>query len=445
MDVKEKMAASDSSKNTKMKIINIFLLGLCFFFVFTGFNTMSLSQNLIYSSADSTGEIPGFSVNGLITNGIVYGVFAFAAWFSPSIVVFLGPRISMMLAALTYLFNITQLLYLNEISVYPASVILGIGAPIIWTAQGTFLANNSDPKTITRNSGVFWAMNMSSALAGNLFAYFLFKDEEFIYKETRMTLGWVLTAASGVGILIMLLLRPTPWAEKEGEQDSMVTTLKKSFKLFTTNEMLLFSITMFFTGLNQTLWAGVYSTCIGFTGGFGVDRKALGNVSGIIVAAGEVLGGILFGFLGHLTVKRGRHPIIILGFVLSMVAYILMFINIPNEAPIDETTKVGFIEPSKGLALATSFILGFSDSCFMTQVTSMLGGIWSDQPACAFGLFKFVQSLGSAIYFFYSWKLGFYWQLLILAVFDIVGTIAGVKVEMDFIRKSRIDEQAEKE
>ena len=101
---------------------------------------------------------------------------------------------------------------------------------------------------------------------------------------------------------------------------------------------------------------------------FGVDRKALGNVSGIIVAAGEVLGGILFGFLGHLTVKRGRHPIIILGFVLSMVAYILMFINIPNEAPIDETTKVGFIEPSKGLALATSFILGFSDSCFMTQV-----------------------------------------------------------------------------
>ena len=64
----------------------------------------------------------------------------------------------------------------------------------------------------------------------------------------------------------------------------------------------------------------------------------------------------------------------------------------------------------------------------------MLGGIWSDQPACAFGLFKFVQSLGSAIYFFYSWKLGFYWQLLILAVFDIVGTIAGVKVEMDFIR-----------
>ena len=197
----------------------------------------------------------------------MYGVFAFASWLAPSIVVALGPRISMILAALTYLFNITQLLYLNEYSVYPASVILGFGAPIIWVAQGTFLANNSNSKTITRNSGIFWAMNMSSAFAGNTFAYFLFKDEEFITKDTRMTLGYVLTAASGVGIAIMFLLRPTPWAEKEGPKDSMLTTLKKSGKLFTTKEMLLFSITMFYTGLNQTLWGGVYSTCIGFTGG----------------------------------------------------------------------------------------------------------------------------------------------------------------------------------
>ena len=197
----------------------------------------------------------------------MYGVFAFASWFAPSIVMALGPRISMILAALTYLFNITQLLYLNKYSVYPASVILGMGAPIIWVAQGTFLANNSNPKTITRNSGIFWAMNMSSAFAGNTFAYFLFKGKDQIEKSTRMTLGWVLTAASGVGIACMFLLRPTPWAEKKG-QDTMLTTLKKSGKLFTTKQMLLFSITMFYTGLNQTLWGGVYSTCIGFTEGY---------------------------------------------------------------------------------------------------------------------------------------------------------------------------------
>ena len=37
---------------------------------------------------------------------------------------------------------------------------------------------------------------------------------------------------------------------------------------------------------------------------------------------GEVLGEILFGFMGHWTVKRGRDPIVMLGFVLSMIAYL---------------------------------------------------------------------------------------------------------------------------
>ena len=41
--------------------------------------------------------------------------------------------------------------------------------------QGNVLANNSDPTTITRNSGVFWAMNMSSNFIGNTLAFLLFK------------------------------------------------------------------------------------------------------------------------------------------------------------------------------------------------------------------------------------------------------------------------------
>ena len=35
---------------------------------------------------------------------------------------------------------------------------------------------------------------------------------------------------------------------------------------------------------------------------------------------GEGEGGALFGFLGHLTAKRGRDPIIILGFIVRMVS-----------------------------------------------------------------------------------------------------------------------------
>ena len=76
--------------NPKTKMFNIFLLGLCFCFVFTGFNTLSQTQvgpaknmnwtsfeltskilssicpqNLIYDGAES--YVDNFNVNGLVT------------------------------------------------------------------------------------------------------------------------------------------------------------------------------------------------------------------------------------------------------------------------------------------------------------------------------------------------------------------------------------------
>ena len=102
-------------------------------------------------------------------------------------------------------------------------------------------------------------------------------------------------------------------------------------------DMLMLSVTFFYTGIQLNIWSAVYGTCIGFTNAFGEDRKALTTISGIFVAIGEVLGGGIFGIFGNLTVKRGRDPIVILGFVISMVAYFLAFLNLPNESPLGET------------------------------------------------------------------------------------------------------------
>lgn len=69
-------------------------------------------------------------------------------------------------------------------------------------------------------------MNMSSSFIGNLLAFFLFKDEASITKDTKNVLAIILTAVSGAGILLMFALRPTPWADKP--KVSMVSTLKVS-------------------------------------------------------------------------------------------------------------------------------------------------------------------------------------------------------------------------
>jgi len=44
--------------------------------------------------------------------------------------------------------------------------------------QGNFLSLNSEERTMSRNSGLFWAIMSTSNLFGNLFVYSLFKDIE---------------------------------------------------------------------------------------------------------------------------------------------------------------------------------------------------------------------------------------------------------------------------
>ena len=53
----------------------------------------------------------------------------------------LGARSSMLLATLAYVFHISQYLYLNTVSVYIASVVIGMGAAILFSAQVCTLNN----------------------------------------------------------------------------------------------------------------------------------------------------------------------------------------------------------------------------------------------------------------------------------------------------------------
>ena len=61
-------------------------------------------------------------------------------------------------------------------------------------------------------------------------------------------------------------LRPTPWAaDTAAETVSVWTNIRSTARLLGTGRMLLLSTTLFFTGLDRSLWAGVYSAVIGYT------------------------------------------------------------------------------------------------------------------------------------------------------------------------------------
>ncbi|XP_046408837.1 UNC93-like protein MFSD11 [Ischnura elegans] len=418
------------------KFVNVIILGFGFMFVFTAFQTMgNIEQTVLTSLRHDDPSFPDGA--GYTSLSVIYAVFAVCNWIAPSILSVTGPKIAMLVGAVTYALFIMSFLIPRIWLLYTASAVMGFGAAIIWTGQGNYLTLNSDSSTMSRNSGIFWAMLQSSMFVGNLFVYFQFQGKDSIDADTRLVVFIVLAAVAGVGIVFLLLLRtavPTDSNDSIAVAEDVaplgpVYALKRSFALFITKDMILLSLVFFYTGLELSFYSGVYSPSIGFTKQLGDSAKQLIGLSGIFIGVGEVVGGMLFGILGKRTIRWGRDPIVLIGFLTHILTFCLIFLNLPDSAPFKDTFDLAYIKTNAYLAILCSFLLGFGDSCFNTQIYSILGGLYADDSAPAFALFKFTQSVAAAISFYYSSKLGLYIQLAILVATACIGTLSFCVVE----------------
>ncbi|KAK4876681.1 hypothetical protein RN001_009187 [Aquatica leii] len=434
------------SSSTRMdrKLLNVILLGFAFMFVFTAFQTMGNIQKTMLESIHN--EDNSFNGDGYTSMAIIYAVFAVFNWLAPSVISLGGPKLAMLYGAITYVFFILTFLWPQTWLLYLASCIIGTGAAMIWTGQGNYLTLNSTTATISRNSGIFWALFQISMFTGNLFVYFKFQGLKEIDKDTRTIVVSVLAGVAAVGTVMLVLL---PKAQKTSSTDEVnvveepegpVQALMNAGRLFVTRNILLLSVTFFYTGIELSFYSGVYSSTIGFTNAFGENAKQLVGLSGIFIGVGEVLSGALFGILGAKFTRWGRDPIVMAGFVVHLIAFFLIFINLPNSSPFNSTNEEAFISSSATLAILCSFLLGFGDACFNTQIYALLGDVFAKNSAPAFAIFKFIQSVAAAICFFYASHVGLYAQLGILLFLSVFGTGTFVFVEWGERKKKRKEE-----
>ncbi|NWI65571.1 MFS11 protein, partial [Todus mexicanus] len=428
------------------KLFNIIILGISFMFIFTAFQTCGNIAQTVITNLNNT----DFHGSGYTSMSIIYGVFSASNLISPSVVAIVGPQLSMVVSGVFYSLYIAVFIQPATWAFYTASVFIGIAAAVLWTAQGNCLTVNSDENTIGRNSGVFWALLQSSLFFGNLYIYFAWQGKTHISESDRRTVFIALTVISLVGTVLFFLIRKQEDTKTPGEEDSAneilgdslsaqnkvtraVAAFKKSIKLSFTKEILLLSVTTAYTGLELTFFSGVYGTCIGAVNRFGSEEKSLIGLSGIFIGVGEILGGGIFGLLSKNN-RFGRNPVVMLGIVVHFVAFYLIFFNMPNDAPIapmEGTNDVAYMIPSKEVAIFCSFLLGLGDSCFNTQLLSILGFLYSEDSAPAFAIFKFVQSICAAVAYFYSNYFLLQWQLLIMVVVGFFGTITFFTVEWE--------------
>uniref|UniRef100_A0A4W4DPS5 Major facilitator superfamily domain containing 11 n=1 Tax=Electrophorus electricus TaxID=8005 RepID=A0A4W4DPS5_ELEEL len=277
-----------------MRTYNVVILGIGFLFIFTAFTTCGNIEQTVVKSLDNA----TFTGSGYHSLGIIYGVFSLANLLALTVVPVLGPRFTMFFSGILYSGYIAVFITPSTWSFYFTSVLIGIGAALLWTAQGYFLLENSDVTTINRNTGIFWALLQCSMLFGNLYVY----------------LGW----------------------KGKTEISAIFVHLLFFYFFFLIGKGSIWSCILacpFLLGLELSFCSGVYGTCIGATTHFGDEAKALIGISGIVVGFGEIVGGGLFG----LVLKNSRFrrtSVVFLGMVVHFVAFYLIFLSIPDDAPV---------------------------------------------------------------------------------------------------------------
>lgn len=327
-----------------LQLVNVLLLGAAFHLIFFSFQTSVFIQQTVVNSIKTKPEY-NFTGDGYVSLCLTYAVFAISNWLAPSMIALTGIKYGMFIGALTYALYSASFIYPTTVLFYAAAALIGVGAGPLWTAQGSYLSKNSDATTSGRNAALFWSMLQSSILFGNIFVYLAFSSETVISDQTRYIVYGVLTLVCALGCFIILLLRDN--TRTLIISDDNVTAYGQfvgAIKLARTLNMILLSFAFLFTGQLLSFFTGVYGTAIGATAQFGLDSKKYIGLSGVFIGIGEIIGGAVFGLMGA-RVNKGlrRDTIFVLGYLVTMVALVLIFINLPPDSSLAEVARMSTI------------------------------------------------------------------------------------------------------
>ncbi len=123
-------------------------LSLGFFFLFFGYNSVQQYPANYFNQSG----LPDLVFKVLIT---VYLFFTLADPLSAIVVSRFGPKLSMVLGTVFYSLFILAAATKLSAFIYPAAILLGVAAALLWTGQNSYLIRSSESKDYGKNIGFF--------------------------------------------------------------------------------------------------------------------------------------------------------------------------------------------------------------------------------------------------------------------------------------------------
>ncbi|XP_044779932.1 protein unc-93 homolog A isoform X2 [Bubalus bubalis] len=323
---------------------NVLVLSFGFLLLFTAYGGLQSLQSSLYSEE-------GLGVAALST---LYSGMLLSSMFLPPILIGkLGCKWTLVLAMCCYVAFSLGNFYASWYTLIPTSILVGLGAAALWSAQGTYLTivgNMQARKTgqvgkdvVNQYFGIFFLIFQSSGVWGNLISSLVFGQtptqgtipEEQLQacgasdclmatvptnstkrpsQDLIYTLMGIYTGCGFLAVLLMaVFLEPVRDAQPEGEGEKQAppfwSTLLSTFKLLRDKRLRLLILLPMLSGFEQAFLSGdytrSYTTCA-------LGIQFVGYVM-ICFGAVDALCSVLFGRLARHTGRTALFALALFG------------------------------------------------------------------------------------------------------------------------------------
>ncbi|XP_012514735.1 PREDICTED: protein unc-93 homolog A isoform X1 [Propithecus coquereli] len=408
---------------------NVLVLSSGFLLLFTAYGGLQSLQSSLYSEE-------GLGVTAL---SALYGAVLLSSMFLPPLLIrSLGCKWAVAIPMCGYVAFSLGNFSASWYTLIPTSILLGLGAAPLWSAQCTYLtivgnahaekAGKLGKDVVNQYFGIFFLIFQSSGVWGNLISSLVFgqtPSKDAIPEEQLASCGardclmattpsnstqrpspelvyTLLGIYTGSGVLAILLiavfLENIEDTQREGGGEKKSTpfwsTLLSTFKLFRDKRLRLLTLLPLYSGLQQGFLSGEYTRSY-VTCALGI--QFVGYVM-ICFSATNSLCSLLYGRISRHT---GRIALYALGAGTQLCCSIALLLWTPHP----DQLAVFFVFPG---------LWGVADAVWQTQNNALYGVLFEENKEAAFASYRLWEALGFVVAFGYSTFLCVYVKLYVL-------------------------------
>ncbi|XP_037376925.1 protein unc-93 homolog A [Talpa occidentalis] len=394
---------------------NVLVVSFGFLLLFTAYGALQSLQSSLHSEK-------GLGVTTLST--LYGGVLLSSMLLPPLLIQRLGCKWTIVLSMCGYVAFSLGNFYPSWYTLVPTSILLGLGAAPLWSAQSTYLTvvgNRRAEATggvgkdvVSQYFGIFFLIIQSSGVWGNLISSLVLGQtptkepipEELLQscgasdclmaeapvngtqrpsRELVYTLLGIYTGSGVLGVLLVaVLLEPISGGglQKSGGTASVCSSLLSTFRLFRDRRLCLLTLLPVYSGFQQAFLAGDYTKSY-VTCALGI--QFVGYVM-ICFAATDSLCSALFGRLSRYT---GRVALYVLGAATNVACIVALLLWKPHP----DQLAVFFVFAG---------LWGLADAVWQTQNSALYGVLFERNKEAAFATYRLGEALGFVVAFGYS-------------------------------------------